>query len=186
MGIRYTVGMDILTALHPGALFVIRAPHAARDAAALLIADLALRGPLTVLDGGNRFQAYRVAQYLRRQTTQVEAAARHMFISRAFTCYQLLALLENTPALRQPCIILDLLGGFYDDHVNEREVRRLLEACLRQVERLSQFAPVIVTLAPPVTEQRAFMIEQVCARSERVMLQEKPDQIAIQPALFAI
>lgn len=178
--------MDILPTLHSGALIVVCAPYAAREPVAVLAAELALRGPLTVLDGGNRFQPYRVAQLLRQHTAQVDSAAKRLFIRRAFTCYQMLALLEDTPALRQPYIILDFLATFYDDHVNEREARRLLDACLRQVERLHQFAPLVVTLAPPLVADRAFLVEQVCVRAERVLMQEIPASKIHQPALFAV
>jgi hypothetical protein len=178
--------MDILPSLHPGALIVVCcAPRAMREPVAELAARLALNGPLTVLDGGNRFQAYRVAQLLRQQTTQVDSAAKRLFIRRAFTCYQVLALLEDTPALRQPYLLLDMLATFYDEQVNEREARRLLQACLRQVERLRQCAPVVMTLAPPLVAERAFLIEQVCARAERVLIQDAPIPPASQLALFA-
>jgi hypothetical protein len=176
--------MDILTSLHTGALLVICAPHAAREQVAVLAATLALRGSLTVLDGGNRFQPYRVAQLLRQHTTGVEAAAGRLFIRRAFTCYQVLALLESTPPFRQPYLILDLLGAFYDDHVTDREARRLLELCLGQLDRLRQVAPLLVTLAPPLTPERAFLSEMVCVRADRVLALPAPAAQASQPALF--
>ena len=176
--------MDILPTLHTGALIVVCAPHAAREPVALLSAELAGGGPLTVLDGGNRFQPYRVAQLLRQQTTQVDSAAKRLFIRRAFTCYQMLALLEDTPALRQPYIILDLLATFYDEHVNEREARRLLDKCLLEVERLVRFAPLVVTLAPPLVAERAFLLELVCARAERVVMPEMPLATPCQLVLF--
>jgi hypothetical protein len=178
--------MDILPTLHTGALIVVCAPHAAREQVAMLAAELALRGPLTVLDGGNRFQPYLVAKLLRQHTAEVNSAARRLFVRRAFTCYQMLALLENTPAFRQPYLVLDLLASFYDNHVNEREARRLLEACLFQVERLRQLAPVVITLAPPLVPagERAFLVEQVCARAERVLMQEVPIPVETQLVLF--
>ena len=177
--------MDILPTLRTGALIVVCAPQAAREPVALLSAELALRGPLTILDGGNRFQPYRVAQLLRQQTAQVDSAAKRLFIRRAFTCYQMLALLEDTPALKQPYIILDLLATFYDEHVNEREARRLLDKCLFEVERLVQFAPLVITLAPALVAERAFLVEMVCARAERVLMQETPLARPYQPVLFA-
>lgn len=182
----YAVDMDILPTLHPGAFIVVCAPYAAREPVAALAAELALRGPLTVLDGGNRFQPYRVAKLLRQQTVDVDSAAKRLFIRRAFTCYQMLALLESTPSLRQPYIILDLLATFYDDHVSKREACRLLAACLQQIERLYQFAPVVVTLAPPMVEERAFLIGMVCERAERVLAQETPAPQPCQIALFAV
>jgi hypothetical protein len=178
--------MNILPSLHTGALIVVCAPHAASEQVATLAAELALRGPLTVLDGGNRFQPYRVAQLLRQHTIQVESAAKRLFIRRAFTCYQMLALLEDTPALRQPYLILDLLATFYDNHVNELETRRLLEACLLQVERLRQLAPVVITLALPPIGERIFLIEMVCARTEHVLVQEALTPQVSQPVLFAV
>jgi hypothetical protein len=176
--------MDILPTLHSSAQIVVCAPHAAREQVAALAAELALRGPLTVLDGGNRFQPYFVAKLLRQHTVQVDSAVKRLFIRRAFTCYQMLALLEDTPALRQPYLILDLLATFYDDHINEREARRLLDACLLQVERLRQLAPVVITLAPPPIAERAFLVEQVCAQAERVLMQDVPIPVETQLVLF--
>lgn len=178
--------MNILPTLRTGALVVVCAPHAAREVVSGLAAELALRGSLTVLDAGNRFQPYRVARLLRQQTVDVERAAKRLFIRRAFTCYQVLALLEGTPALRQPYLVLDLLSSFYDESVREPEARRLLAACLQEVERLCRQAPLLVTLAPALVPERAFLIEQVCARAGRVLVEETLTPPVWQPALFAV
>jgi hypothetical protein len=176
--------MDILPTFHSGSLIVACASGAAREPVAQLTAELALRGPLTILDGGNRFQPYRVAQLLRQKTVDVNAVSKRIFIRRAFTCYQMLALLENTPALKQPYIILDLLATFYDEHVPTHEARRLLDACLHQAERLRQLAPLLITLAPPIVPERAFLVEMVCSRAERVLMQDVPVPAATQLSLF--
>lgn len=178
------VDMELLPALRPGSLTVVCAPSAAREPISHLVAELALQGSVTVLDGGNRVQPYRVAQLLRQKTADVNSATKRIFIRRAFTCYQMLALLENTPSLRQPYIILDLLATFYDDHVPAHEARRLLDCCLRQVERLGQFAPVVVTIAPPLAAERAFLVEQVCARADRLLVPEVSVPVETQPPLF--
>ena len=81
--------MNLLPVLKTGKLIVLHAPHAARDESALLAAELALRGSVTVLDGGNRFIPYRVAQWLRRKTVEVMPASKRLFIRRAFTCYEM-------------------------------------------------------------------------------------------------
>lgn len=181
--------MELLLALRPGALLVVCAPHAAREPVSQLTAELALQGSVTVLDGGNRFQPYRVAHLLRQKTADVDRAAKRIFIRRAFTCYQMLALLENTPSFRQPYILLDLLVTFHDDHVPAHEARRLLEACLHQVERLRQFAPIVTTLAPPPILERAFLVELVCARADRILTPEIPapaeTQLPLFPALYS-
>ncbi len=176
--------MSKTLSLQNGTLVVIYAPQAARQASSALIAQLALRGAVTVLDGGNRFQPYRIAHLLRRKTRQVNAAADRLIIRRAFTCYQMLALLQSTPALPQPYVVLDLLATFYDDHITSREASRLLDACLQQVQRLLQVAPVVVTLAPPLNQERAFLVERVCARADRVYLLEPSAPCASQLMLF--
>jgi hypothetical protein len=125
-----------------------------------------------------------VAQMLRQKTPLVESAAKNIFIRRAFTCYQMLALLEGTPALRQPCLVLDLLATFYDEHVSEREARRLLAACLRELERLCRGVPVVVSLSPPLVPERAFLVEMVCTRADRLLTPEVPAVAETQLSLF--
>ncbi len=176
--------MNLLPTFHSGSLIVACASGAAREPVAQLTAELALCGPLTILDGGNRFQPYRVAHLLRQKTADVNTASKRIFIRRAFTCYQMLALLENTPALRQPYIILDLLATFYDDHTPAHEARRLLDLCLCQVERLRQVAPVLITLAPPSLPERAFLVETICARAGQVLLPENTAPAETQLPLF--
>jgi hypothetical protein len=180
----YHVGMDILPTLNTGALIVICAPHAAAEPASILASELTLRGSLTVLDGGNRFQPYRVAHLLRERTVDVERAAKRLFIRRAFTCYQMLALLEGTPGPSQPILLLDLLAGFYDEQIHLPEAARILETCQRHIERLCQPGPMVITLAPPKLPERALLLEQVCARADRVLVQDEPVRIVSQPALF--
>ena len=177
--------MDILSSLHTGSLVVICAPSAASNQVSTLTASLALRGSVTILDGGNRFRPYEVARLLRQSTPEVNRIAKRIFIRRAFTCYQVLALLETTPALSQPYLILDLLASFYDEHVSLRESVRLLDTCLRQVERLLHLAPVLVTLAPARLPERAVLLEQVCARAGCLFAPEEPAAQVSQPVLFA-
>lgn len=66
--------MDTLPELHPGRLSLVVAPRGDFPKVSSLIAALALRSPLRVLDGGNCFDAYAVAQTLRRCTPHVDAA----------------------------------------------------------------------------------------------------------------
>ena len=176
--------MDILPAITTGSFTVVFARHAAREQITSVIAELALRGPLTVLDGGNRFQAFRVAHLIRKQTPDLRAAAERLFIRRAFTCYQMLALLEDAPALPHPYLILDLLATFYDEHVRPQEAGRLLEACLGQIERLCLSAPAAITLGRPILEERAFLIQKVCDRADSLFTEEVPSPEARQPELF--
>lgn len=158
--------MEILPSPKKGHLLVIVGPHAAPEQTAMLAAGLALRAPVTVLDGGNRFAPYQVMRLLRQQTVDVSACADRLFIRRAFTCYQMLALLENTSARYQPYLVLDFLATFFDEQIRVDEARGLLRRCLDQIEHLRHSVPVVLTLAPPPLPERAFLFEQVCDRAD--------------------
>jgi hypothetical protein len=164
--------MDILPTLRSGQSIALCGPHAARAETMLLIAELGLRGPVTILDGGNRYQPRRVAFLLGLKTKEVAACANRLHSRRAFTCYEMTTLLASTPSLPQPYVILDLLNTFYDDHTPLREAERLLQSCLNQLRRLRLSAPVVITLAPPLVAERAFFVERVCEQADKVFTLE--------------
>lgn len=180
----YSVGMDILPVLKTGKLIVIYAPDAACTESMTLIAELGLRGAATIMDGGNRYRPYQVAALLRRKTVDISTAANRLFSRRAFTCYEMNTLLSSTPSLNQPYLILDLLNTFYDDHVPIHEAFRLLNSCLGQIQRLALSGPVAVTLAPPLAQERGFLLERVCGQADEVMVREEPVCQSTQPSLF--
>lgn len=99
--------MNIIPVIKTRRLVALLASHAAREQSMALIAELALHGAVTVLDGGNRFMPYRVAQLLRRKTPDIASVSKRVFLRRAFTCYEMNSLLADTPTLRQPCILLN-------------------------------------------------------------------------------
>jgi hypothetical protein len=175
--------MTLPPLLKPNRLIVLCTPSAAQEQVAALTAELALCGSVTVLDGGNRFPAYQTMRMLRRRTPNILPTAKRIFLRRAFTCHQMLALLENTPVLHQPYIVLDLLATFHDENVPDEEVSRLLDRCLDQIDRLRLEAPVIVSLGHPHPE-RLFLFERVCARGDETIQIEIPFPLATQLALF--
>lgn len=175
--------MNILPEIHKKKLIVVCAHNAARDQISMLTAELALHGAVTILDGGNRFPAYQTIRLIRKLTPDLVNAAKRIFIRRAFTCHQMLALLESTPALHQPYIVLDLLASFYDENVPLPEVSRLLDRCLTQLDRLKLTAPTIVTLTPSQPE-RSFICERVRSRADQIVDIEIPFPIITQPTLF--
>jgi hypothetical protein len=177
--------MDTFT-LPARTLTVLCSPAAAPEPVVELLAMLALRGPVTVLDGGNCFPAYRLARTIASQAPDLAAVMQRVFVCRAFTCHQMLSLLEGAPSLPQACLLLDPLATFYDDQVPEQEVRRLLAGCLRQMKRLAQKAPVLITLPPPRTKERAFLARQVCECASQLYTFEMPEAPPQQPALFPL
>ena len=176
--------MEILPVLKIGKLIVLYTPDAARTESMTLIAELGLRGAVTIMDGGNRYRPYQVVRLLRRKTVDISTAANRLFSRRAFTCYEMNTLLSSTPSLNQPYLILDLLNTFYDDHVPAYEADRLLKSCLAQIQRLGLSGPVVVTLASPLAEERGFLLEQVCQQADEVMIQEAPVCQHTQPSHF--
>jgi hypothetical protein len=120
---------------------------------------------------------------LRRRTANLLPTANRIFLRRAFTCHQMLALLESTPSLHQPYLILDLLATFHDENVPTAEVSGLLDRCLAQLDRLRLEAPIIVSLMPP-RQERFFLFERVCARGDQLIDIEVPYPLITQPSLF--
>jgi hypothetical protein len=126
------------------------APFAASQAMLAVAARLALYTPLRVLDGGNRFNARVVARLLRQlNAPDLYQALGRIQVRRAFTCYQMAALLEDTPPSSQPSLVIDLLDTFYDESAPLPERRSLAERCMQQLRSLSSLAPTIASVRPP-------------------------------------
>lgn len=132
--------------LAPGNLYLVLAPRAlGRQLMNTFAARLALAGAIYVLDAGNVFDAYGVARQVRSRSAGMFEALDRLRVARAFTCYQVLALLEQQPARREPTLALDLLATFADESVPLAERERLLAQALEHLRRLSQLAPVAVS-----------------------------------------
>ena len=178
----YRAGMNLLPALKPGKLIL------AWNASVVLpslLAELALCGSVTVLDGGNRFPAYRIAQELRKRNLDIHAAAERLYLRRAFTAYQIVHLLESSPATDYPHLILDLLTTLQDDQIHPREADRLLTQCFLHLDRLSLAAPIVLCCRSFITEDKAFLLQRLTDRADETFFFTEP-AIAqtFQPALF--
>jgi hypothetical protein len=173
--------MNILPAFTTGQLHLLVADHPhTRNVLFDLAAALALRGPLRVLDCGNLFNVYPVAQAVRRHTPGVQAVLERIFVSRAFTCYQVGAMLFQSAALSTPFLVLDLLASFQDESVLLNERQRLLVACLPHLQRLSRSAPVLIT----ARSAAAGMLEMVAEVADQVWAEDAPALSPLQPALL--
>jgi hypothetical protein len=127
-----------------GKISLVVAPRGVVSSLMSMLATLALRGRVLVVDGGNCFDAYALARILRGQTHEVESALKQVWLSRAFTCYQMVAMLAELPVDGTPLIVLDMLATFLDENVNFTKRQRLLESSLNLLRRISQGAPVAV------------------------------------------
>jgi hypothetical protein len=180
----YAGSMDASIQLHPGQLYLILAPRSAgRKLANAFIARLALAGEVRVLDGGNLFDFHTIARSVRRETYELEAALERICVARAFTCYQMVALLVQTPTSQAPTLVLDLLSTFYDENVPLLERLRLLEQSLAQLRRLSQPAPVVVSAAGSPADPSGELLARLETEADHVLRLEPPVQV-VQERLF--
>ena len=179
----YRMPMDLIPQLKTGRLVVALTDH--RSITSELISELALRGPVTVLDGGNCFPAYRIAELVRRKSQQVRTISQRVFVQRAFTCYQMVSLLENAPTLNQPHVVLNLLSTFQDDQIRPKEAERLLTVCLAHIERLCLAAPMAITLEPVILAEKEFLLKRICEKANEVFTsQPRPLQQEEQLSFF--
>lgn len=154
----------------------------------VLAAQLALRGPLLLLDCGNHANPIPVARTLRRLTPDPVQALGNIHIARAFTCYQVVTLLTQMIALpnQQPLLIFDLLSTYYDENVSCAEAQRLLQQSLYCITQLRRTAPVMVSVKPPPASfaERSAFVEMVCNLSDRFWIEEpslvyQPQQLSL-------
>lgn len=152
-----------------------------------LIARLACRGTLRLLDGGNRFDVYRcnlaVGHALGGQTADLPSVLERIHLSRAFTCYQLVALMKETPTQQVPTLVLDLLATFYDENVSTTESLRLLRICLAHLQRLNRLAPVAISVRPGPPESRPELLDVLLEAAGQVWTLE-PNLPKPPPRLF--
>lgn len=163
--------MDLALLSHPGQMIVLCGPHGATASATPLIVELALRGDVMVLDGGNHLPPYRVVRWMRARHSLPSAFIQRLQVRRAFTAYQMLALLENTPTTAVPCVILDLLVTFYDETLDPAAARYVLVCSLEQLARLRSATLLLVTLSPPPLPQRRPLFESVCRQADALFFE---------------
>lgn len=130
-------------------LVVLAVPrYRVRDIFALIV-DVALRDNVRVVDGGNLFNVLTLNRVIRRKTNRVEEVLGRTYISRAFTCYQMEAMLQNVGEYHCPVFVLDLLYTFYDESVDDAQSQRLLASAISHLRQVSAVSPVLVGLFPP-------------------------------------
>lgn len=168
-----------------GELGVVIGPRAERLHMLELSAVLALRGTVRVLDGGNSYNAMYVARYIRRHTVQLAATLNRITVARAFTCYQMVTLLQETTVSPAPTLVLDLLATFGDESIDLNESVRLLRLALGQLQRLCRLAPVLVSLQPLRQPERAVLTELVMNAATHYFVQEPSETAVTQPSLFS-
>jgi hypothetical protein len=171
-------------------LLVVFGPHAGGRRMLDLSARLTLRGPVYMLDCGNRSNMYHVAKELRTLTGDPVGMLENIRLSRAFTCYQVLALLEKIrPEPGVPVLILDLLSTFMDESVHLDESVMLFQKTLACIERISRVAPVVVSAKPllSISGPRLVLLGMLKGQATHIWEElslNPPPPVEYQPALF--
>jgi len=169
--------MDILPALTQGRLCVALI-HPAIGHAWLMqpLAALAQGGPLNVIDGGNHFNAYRLAKAIRAQGFDPTPILKRVYISRSFTCHQLTACLLLVTSQCFPLIVFDILSSFQDENVSLHERKGLFSTCLSRLRQITRAGPVLVTVKTNHTE----FIDSLLANCDQILeMQFQPQPVPL-------
>ena len=144
----------------------------------------AIRGPLRVVVGGNRFSFERLPLHILEHPDQLEEILDTIEITRGETCYQLLHALQKTPDSSLPLIVMDILQSFYDENLTEKEVDWVLKDSIHNLQRLSRSAPVLVSAS--VHPSRPHLLDLLLAAATHTinLLPEDPHANSRQPGLF--
>jgi len=177
--------MDAIQVFSRNQCAALLLPRRQTDDLLSLVADLALSSPLRVVDGGNLFNVLLLSRTLRRKTSRVVEALNRIYISRAFTCYQMEAMLAELDAGSTPIVVLDLLSTFYDESVDDSQSRLLLRNCLLHLKRASSAVPVLVSVFPArQAEKRPFLLEMLLEGIDQTWQWESQQAAARQPTLW--
>jgi len=135
------------------------------------IIQRALCGPVWILDAGNCFNPLRLTRRIRRQTTQIQTVLDRIQVARAFTCFQVISLLEGTHNPQGPVFILRLLTTFVDEVIPVYERLRLLRHVDSHIDRLRCSAPVTLTIKSTLHQEDPLVdwISKLQARADEVV-----------------
>ena len=130
------------------------------------------------IDGGNTFRLYKIARLAQLHHLNPRQALERIFISRAFTAYQLTSLildkLEETVQKYNAklVVISDIAGFFLDDDIPNEEAQKVYSQIINY---LSSFAKknqiiVIVTYLPYSESRRSGLLQEItCSRANTVL-----------------
>lgn len=176
---------DITQLLNLNQLVVLALPRSRASDTLSLVSDLALKGALRVVDGGNLFNVLMLNRLIRRRTSDVITVLNRIYISRAFTCFQMEAMLQDLQTYRSPVFVLDLLHMFYDESVDDQQCRHLFANCVVHLRRISSSSPLLVSVAPPPrTGSRPFLMDMLLEAASHVWQGESKPAPQLQPALW--
>ena len=159
--VPYTQLVQQFKSAPPGKLYCLHGSAGVFRTSLAAAAHVLLNGmPVTLVDGTNRFDLYYLAEFARKHAGRLPDGRQirpadfldNIFVSRAFTCYQMEAVItERLPAFVRRrgspvVIIFGLLDTFYDDQAPLFEVKAGLRRIVEALRRMRD-ANVAVLLA---------------------------------------
>jgi len=130
------------------------------------------------IDGGNTFRLYKIARLAQLNHLNPRQALERLFISRAFTAYQLTSLildkLEETVQKYNAklVVISDIAGFFLDDDIPNEEAQKVYS---QVISYLSSFAKkhqiiLIATYLPDSENERSSLLQEItCSKAKTVL-----------------
>lgn len=111
-----------------------------------------LNSPAVFVDGGNCFDPYAVSSFARSHDLDPKTVLQNIRVSRAFTCYQLAALiLEELPQVLEATdsefvVVADFLALFDAADIEEVDARELLQEVVTTARRLCRERKILFLL----------------------------------------
>ena len=180
----YTLLVDQFRAAPPGKLCCVHGGSEVFRLSLSAAAHVLLRNtPVALVDGTNRFDVYYLAEFARwyahrlQRPVLPEHLLRNIFVSRAFTCYQMEAVItDRLPAFVQKkhapvVIVFGLLDTFYDEQAPLFEVQasvRRIVASLHQLKRSSVSVLLASVDAGPIPAARRGLLPGLLKEMDRV------------------
>jgi hypothetical protein len=130
------------------------------------------------VDGGNTFQLYHIARLARLHRLDPKQTLERIYISRAFTAYQITALIleKLQETIRRYdaklVIISDIAGFFLDKEVTETEARRVYSQVTAYLSNFAKENQVILIVTYPPHQKfrrNSFLNTVTCERANIVI-----------------
>ena len=135
------------------------------------IIRVAMSGPVMVMDAGNCFNPLRLVRHIRQQTIRIHQVLERIRVARAFTCFQVVALLEQTRDPQGPVFIFRPLATFRDEMAPANERLRLLREVDQHIARLQNTVAVTVMIKESHLQEEPLLdwLSTVQARADEIV-----------------
>jgi phage gp36-like protein len=137
-----------------------------------------LGGSVVYVDGGNTFRLYQVARLAQVHQIDPKQALDRIYISRAFTAYQLTSLLMERlqkavdESHAKLVIVSDIAGLFLDKDILDEEARRVYSqvlAYLQEFARKNQIILIATYLPRPSSSRNLYLHTLTCSRANVIL-----------------